>query len=306
MEPAIISTYAGSGDGKSVSALYAAPQGLFLTPARGGLIAARALLTKAVREEEVRTLDQARERAAVILKEAAYKDPTNRIIVLDDFSILAERSHLAIEESGVKGWDIWQRLARQVQKLRDFALNETVTVILGAHIAPPKTTDTGAFIPGGPLMPSQKLSGTLPHVSSLVLRGGKDPFVQPPEWPGIWRVDVNDGNWLTKDRYCVLGPESPMNLREILVRAKEIGHAVVVPRRLPGLEWLDVAAEQVAQGLAQGAFSTPLAAAEALGRAPGLPSNDPRLLRWAWQDGVARYRLRTKGAGQGLYSAFTS
>jgi len=303
VEPAIVTAYAGSGFGKSLDAIYSFPQAVFLTPARGGLVAAQVMIGRTVREEVVPTLTAAKTRIVQILKEPAYKNPRNRVVVLDDFSILCERTMLQLEDAGVKGWDVWKQLGRQIQGTRDYALDATVTTAMNAHIAPPKKLDSGALIPGGPLMPSQKLSGILPGVSTLVLRGEKDAFVQPPLWPGVWCVDTNDGNWLTKDRYCVVGPKVPMNTREILFRAAEAGHKVIVPARLPGLEWLDAAAEKVAEGLTS-AFPTPQAAAEGLARAPGLPSKDPRLLRWAWRDGVARHRLRTEGAAKALFAAF--
>jgi hypothetical protein len=291
--PAIACIYSRSGAGKSVDALYTAPTALFLTPAPGGLSASVRLTGIPPREQQVASIDH----ALRVLR----ADKTAKVVVLDDFSILAERSHLALDGSGAKGWAVWQRLQKGVLLLREHCINNGITLIMNAHEAPPKTGEDGTFMMGGPKMPSKAMSTALPHIASLVLRCDHDSFAAPPAWSGCYVCNPSDSRWLTKDRYCVVGKKAPMNLREILVRAAEAGHDVVVPTRAPGLEWLDQAAEGVARGLSTGQI---LKAADAAGiLSQAFAGRDPRHLRWAWRDGCARYTLRQS---DDLFSMFST
>lgn len=290
MDPSISCIYAPSGYGKTLDALYSAPTGLFLTPAPGGLVAAKSMLGVAVREERVQSIPH----ACMVLKKAGKVDA----LILDDFSILAERSYLALDTSGSKGWESWMALRKEILHLRELCISGGTTLILTAHEQQPKS-DNGYLLPGGPKMPSKYLTSALPHIATLVLRGVKDSFSQSPEWIGRYNCDPVDTRWITKDRFCVLGKEGPMNLREILVRASEVGHSVAVPRRAPGLEWLDEAAEAVAGNMASGGTPTD-SAAKLTAAAKG---SDPRHLRWAWRDGLARHSLRTQGHSE-LFGMF--
>jgi hypothetical protein len=290
--PAIVCAYSPSGYGKSVDCLYSFPTALFLSAAPGGLVAAPALLGIAPNERVVPSIQ-----AATKIIQAERPSA----VVLDDFSILAERTHLAIDATGKGGWEAWGKLSRAVLGLREAAIAAGCTLILNAHESPPKSGDSGNFMPGGPKMPSRALSTTLPHVATLVLRGQRDGFIQPPLWGGIYTCDPSDTRWIGKDRYCVVGKKAPMNLREIMHRASEIGHDIAVPARAPGLEWLDEAAEGIAQGLASGNFPSPTEAGRAV--TAHYSGSDPRHLRWAWRDGCARYTIRQASAA--LFDLFT-
>ena len=290
--PAIVCVYSPSGYGKSVDCLYSFPGALYLSPAPGGLVAAKALLGLTPQERVIPSIQA----ASKIIK--TEKPPC---VVLDDFSILAERTHLAIDASGKGGWEAWGKLSRAVLGLREAAIEAGSTLIMNAHESPPATGDSGNFIPGGPKMPSRALSTTLPHVATLVLRGAKDGFIQPPLWGGVYTCDPSDTRWIGKDRYCVVGKAAPMNLREILHRAAEIGHDVAVPPRAAGLEWLEEAAEGLASGLASGNFPNPTEGARAL--TSYYSGSDPRHLRWAWRDGCARHTIRQSSAV--LFDLFT-
>tara|TARA_Y100000034_G_scaffold124725_1_gene173303 strand:+ start:911 stop:1864 length:954 start_codon:yes stop_codon:yes gene_type:complete len=294
VDPAIVVNYAPSGYGKSLDALYSAPTGLFLTPAPGGLVAARSMLGVTVREERVQSIPH----ACTVLQKAGKVDA----LVLDDFSILAERSYLALDTSGnnKNPWEAWMKLRKEVLNLRELCIAGGTTLVLTAHEKPPDNSN-GTFMPGGPKMPSKHLTTALPHIATLVLRGVKDSFIQPPEWIGRYNCDPSDTRWITKDRYCVVGKQCPMNLREILVRAKEVGHSVAVPPRAPGLEWLDEAAEAVAENMANGGTSQD-SASKLTAHAKGV---DPRHLRWAWRDGLARHTLRIQGHSE-LFGMFVS
>jgi len=281
--PAITVGYGPSGAGKSVDALLSAPCALYLTAAPGGLSAWVRLTGVKPREEQVASIDH----AIKVLRQ----NPDARTVVLDDFSILAERSHLSLDSSGKKGWDVWKALQKSVLRLRENCIERNITLIMNAHEAPPKTNDDGTFTLGGPKMPSKAMSTALPHIANLVLRCEHDSFAQPPAWTGSYVCNPSDGRWLTKDRYCVIGKKAPMNLREILMRAAESGHDVSVPTRAPGLEWLDAAAEGVAKGLASGQIANPTEAASVLTH--HCRGKDPRHIRWAWRDGCARHALRS-------------
>ncbi len=281
-EPAIVVVYGDSGRGKSVDALYTVPDALYLTPAPGGLAAATRLTGVEPREQRVNTI----EHACKVLRETKGIHS----VVLDDFSVLAERTHLSFDSTGRGGWDVWKRLQRSVMNLREIAIERGLTLVMNAHVSPPKTDDGGNSIPGGPKMPSKAMTMALPHVATLVLRAVNDPFLSAPRWPGRYACDPTNAQWVTKDRYVVIqGGKAPQNVREILWAAKAHGHDVVVPKRPQGLEALDDLAESLAQGFRSGALSSPQEARKAIATQRG--KFPPHVLHWAWRDGCARSDL---------------
>jgi hypothetical protein len=281
-EPAIIVVYGDSGRGKSVDALYTVPDALYLTPAPGGLAAAIRLTGIKPREQRVNTI----EHACKVLRD------THGIhaVVLDDFSVLAERTHLSFDSTGHGGWDVWKRLQRSVMALREVCIDRGLTLVMNAHVSPPKTDDGGNSIPGGPKMPSKAMTMALPHVATLVLRAESDAFIAAPQWPGRYACDPTNAQWVTKDRYVVIqNGKAPQNVREILWAAKAHGHDVVVPPRAKGLEALDDLTESLSQGLARGTLSNAQDARKAIATQRG--KFPPHVLHWAWRDGLARHAL---------------
>jgi hypothetical protein len=77
----------------------------------------------------------------------------------------------------------------------------------------------------------------------LVLRGSRDPLRKP--WPGIYRVDVNSADWISKDRDNSTPDPAPMNLGEILRFHYPISRHKSVPQQ-------EAIVEQIATTLLSG------------------------------------------------------
>lgn len=300
----VVVTYGPTKWGKSADLHYAAPDADVLVPSKGNFEFWSELTGVRPREVEVSTYAQV---IAYLNAVKAKQRPRPSTIILDDLSILAERTQLALDPGGNGGWTMWGSLKRGLLKIRDLCIELGIPLFVNAHELHPSTDDEGTFYMGGPKLPSKAMTVDFPHIAHLVLRVGKR-VADPLDWPSIYLCDPDNRQWVTGDRYVVCAKENPMNIREILRRAAEVrpeGARPIVPPRPKGLEWLDAAAEIVAQGMKAGAL--PRQAAEGLtaaAQAGKLPSRDPRHLRWAWRDGCARWELRTKGRRAELFGAF--
>jgi hypothetical protein len=289
--PTILIVYGASGLGKSVDVLYSFPDAVFLCPAPGGLVAWRALTGVQPREIIVNSIDE-----AVRQITTAGKGAAGRYVVLEDFSILAERTVFALERR-LSGWDVWSAFSSAVLRLREAALTTGIGLVLTCHEAPRRSED-GNVIKGGPKMPSKSTVMHLPHIGMLVLRAVTGTMVPPPLWTGYY--SLGDANWTGKDRYCVvpfLG--CPMNLREVLVRAAQVNPAVQVPPRPAMLKSAEKAVDQVAAATLGGMDQKTIATE--LGK--NYVGVDPRLLRWIHRDGFARAML---SKGPGLFDAYAA
>lgn len=280
--PSLTVVYGPSGRGKSLDALYSAPTGDFLIPVKGNLSPWVRYTGVAPNAFLVNTLDEARRH---------IQQTKARFVVIDDTTVLADRSRLAFEARGLGGFDLWGAVWKAIHMLREISVSRGIDLYLNFHDSAPFRDDDGNTVPGGPKLPSKNLTALIPHVAQLVVRAEISSFVVPPEWGGVYNCDPGQMNqWILKDRWGVVGKSAPMNLREIIHRAAEVGHDVNVPPRAPGLEWLDGAAAGLANGLASGALPDVGAARAAV--MEHYAGKDPRHLLWAWRDGVARHRLR--------------
>lgn len=290
-EPTILIIYGASGIGKSVDALYSFPDAVFLCPAPGGLSAWRVLTGIQPRELIINTIDE-----AIKQIQAAGKGPDGRYVVLEDFSILAERTVLALERR-YSGWDLWGAFSSAVFRLREAALTAGIGLILTCHESPQRR-DNGNVVKGGPKMPSKSTVTHLPHIGMLVLRAITGTLVPQPLWSGYY--NVGDPDWTGKDRYCVVPSSgSPMNLREIILRAAASNPALQIPARPPVMRSAESAVEKVAAATLVG-MDQKLIAAELGKNYPGI---DPKILRWIHRDGYARALL---SKGPGLFDAYAA
>lgn len=290
--PTIAVVYGPSGFGKTADIQYTAPEAIYFTPARGSLSGSKLTGVKA-KEIVVPSLKVALPKLA----ECRKQYPDVREYVFDDLTVLAERSHLQTADAGLDGWELWGALQKSILRLREWTLNEDLALFFTCHDAGPKPAKNGKrSTPGGPKMPSQALVQALPHIAALVLHAERDTDADFAGWTGRYICDTEDSTWIAKDRYTVVPAESPMNLREILWCAKETGSTVRIPRRPPGLEWLDEAADEIAALTISGADT---AATKAWMRDQGAGKGTMKIGNyrkeygfWAWRDGRARAFFR--------------
>lgn len=284
-----LTLYGGYGHGKTLCALRFAPRAVVLTPAPGNLQPAVDFVGSYPKEIRVNTVDEARTEV--------HKLPKGSVVILDDGTVLGDRSRIAFERRGWKGYDLWGALWASMHMLREEAASRGITLV-GTYHEQPRYTHEGVHFPGGPKFGSRAVTPLFPHISQLVTRTGV-VAAQPPEWGGYFTVDPGLAqSWGTKDRYSVCWDRTPMNLSAILWTARERGHDIALPSRPPGCEWMDEAMVGVADGLASGAFPNPAVAAQAVRQhyGPRASGRDPRIpLQWAWSDGVALARVRMRG-----------
>ena len=293
-EPAILVTYGFSKSGKTTDLLYSFPSAPFLVPAKTGL--APWVMRTGIRpaEIEVSTVADATKQ----IRKLAAK---SKAICLDDFSVLVERTKTHLRQTGYSGWELWVKIADQIEDLREVAIKMNVSLAICCHEAPPKTDKDNTFHRGGPKMPSKSLIGALPHIAAYVARTGPDMMTQPPLFNGAYIVDTANRDYITGDRYGVVPQgKGPMNLREILVRAREVGHDLIVPLRPPALTWMDEVVELVASYLQSNPAISQAQIAQEIAALPQCAGKDPKHLAWIHRDGYARATLRSTSA----YSAY--
>lgn len=289
----ILVVYGLSKTGKSVDMGYGFAGATFLTPAPDGLPSAVVLTGLRPREVRVNSLRQA--------GDVIRKLPPRSVVAIDDASILAERSWQQAERMGMSGWDLWGFLLREMMYFRESILEGEHTALLNCHVGEPKTIN-GMFHPGGPEMPSLRMRRAMPHIASLVAKVEPDMTIQKPLWPYAMSVNPHDSQWTTGDRYVVIPGKCPLNIREVLRRAREVGHDLTVPPRPQGLEWLDDVAEWVCEIYTTYPTITPVQVGGMIGgQYPTTDLVQGARLHWAHRDGHARSVLR-KGLGIDLDS----
>lgn len=292
-EPSIIVVYGHSKSGKTTDMLYSFPNALYLVPALGGL--APYVHRTGIKPDEVLCNN---------VKEAQQKmeKAQGRAVVLEDFSVMAERTKTSLRNRNITGWQLWTGIADQIEDLRETAIKKNIlTLAITCHLQDPTRGDDGTYYRGGPKMPSKTIVGALPHIASEVVRTGTDLMVQPPLYNGAYICDLNDRSYITGDRYGVLPqPKAPMNMREVLVQAKAQGNDIVVPPRPASVAWIEPIVEEIAQNVIANTGLVPAQVAAQMGAA--FKGRDLRHLNWALRDGYARAKLRSYSP----YEAFLS
>jgi hypothetical protein len=215
-------------------------------------------------------------------------------IVVDDLSHLCQRSMLEwVEEaptgrSGKKDrFYPYQELNKHLLEIAHLSRHLGVHLLMTFHERTPGTNADGRFCPGGPDVPSRNQVETLPSWCDINVRAMVDPYYPDPWFPSIYYCDPTDPEWVTGDRTGVCTKKTPGNLREIL-RASESNYML---SRLPDLDWQDLVADTVAQGMLAGATVQESIQAAVSGR-----TDNQLHLRWACQDGIARGVLLQQGS----------
>jgi hypothetical protein len=183
-------------------------------------------------------------------------------LVIDDASLIADRTVNYYKAKGLTGWDIYGATTGSAIRMRDTLRRRGKHVVMTCHPLPAGTRD-GVRHLGGPAFPGQ-IAAKLPAAADLLLRaeprpgaaatvGGADlglgangatPTASAPAsfgWPFVYRTGPHP-DWMQGSRYGT--PDmAPMNLGEILRLA---GFAIP---RMKGLEWQESVANQLAQRL---------------------------------------------------------
>jgi len=216
-------------------------------------------------------------------------------IIIDDASHICRQSMLHWQNVAPRGksgrtdkfW-AYQQLSQHLLHLAGLSRHIGVHMIMTWHERQGGMNADGAYCPGGPDVPSRNQIEVLPSWCDVTVRAMIDHNYPDPWFPTVYYVNPADPEWVTGDRNGVCYDRTPGNMREIL-------NASATPyelRRVPGLEWQDEVADQVASLIASGQ-----PAREVVQQiAGGVQGADPRHLRWACQDGIARGVLRLRQA----------
>lgn len=142
---------------------------------------------------------------------------------------------------------------------------------------------------GGPLVASYNQGSAIVGMFDVAMRAYLDTDWQDPWMPSMVYAMRGSNTYISGDKTGVVKPTAPFNIREILRAARE---PVLLPR-IPGLEWQDEKADDVALRLEQGEPARDIAASYFDGVVPETPGTREGLhLRWAIRDGLARGALR--------------
>ena len=226
--------YAESKLGKTTDVLFSFPCAYYIaTPA--ALKPSEEIVGFRLHPTQVREVPRISE-ATKILKDLG---PQFDAIVVDDFSLLAEKTFAALEK--VKsGFKLFGALRDEVLAFRDAARACGKHVILTCHLSPPQVKG-GWSIRGGPKLPG-KLPEELPAQCDFVLRAFHEPSRRGP-WPVVYRCSPADVGYISGDRFGVTPDYAPMNMGEIFRAA----HYKV--KRAPGLDWMEAVVERGATAL---------------------------------------------------------
>jgi hypothetical protein len=247
-QPPLILVYGDSKMGKSVDALFAMPQALFIGP-RGAFKPAVPVVGWAPLEVcDVTELDEI---FALIQKKLVPNSPFKGLVI-DDVSSAAKANKLKHERSGKDGWSLWGAVGHSLARIIGYCRDTVgVPVFLISHARAPDYNKAGQLVcKGCPDMPTESLSLEFPRHCDVAARADNDPsrsFGRP--WSGVYRAGLWSGaEWVTGDRNHVIRDKAPMNMAEIIRAA---GTPML---RAPGMEWLEPYVEGSAQEILGGAM----------------------------------------------------
>lgn len=234
--------------------------------------------------------------------------PAHLALVIDDATLIADRTagYLSREKS-LGGWELWGAVLLQAIHLRDTLRRRGIHIVFTAHLRTAHM-ENGVRVKGGPSFQGQ-CATKVPAAADLLLRaeargggGGGDAFGGAGSngalgWPMVYRTAPSP-DWFQGSRYNT--PDmSPMNLREILNLA-----GFRLPR-LPGLEWQEPVAEQLAQRLIAVGLTEKEKVSEAIKRVRDYCyakfTKNRRHVDWAIRDGYDRAILRIADSKSGLW-----
>lgn len=241
MDPSFSIVYGELKVGKSLDAIAAFPDAVYVA-APGALAAAEAVLGLPPRKkEDLQTFTAIRGYVESV--------PGSVDIVIDDATLIADRSAIAFEEKGLSGWDIWDAVLRAALRLRDALRRRGGHCVMTCH-SRPAYVERGVRQKGCPSFQGQ-CARKIPAAADFLLRAEERPGLAapasadvgdmldaaqprekgPPQrgWPMVYRTGLHP-DWLQGSRYHI--PDLvPMNLGEILRLA-----GFKIPRAR-GLEW---------------------------------------------------------------------
>ena len=169
-------------------------------------------------------------------------------LVIDDATLIADRTANALRVKGLGGWDLWGAVLSQAIHMRDTLRRRGFHIVFTCH---PRTAhmENGVRVRGGPSFQGQ-CAAKIPAAADFLLRaepragldalGANAPMIG---WTHVYRTGYSP-DWLQGSRYNT--PDmAPMNLAEILRLA---GFTIA---RLPGLEWQELLVQALAVRLCQ-------------------------------------------------------
>lgn len=225
-------------------------------------------------------------------------------IVIDDASHICDRSlavwheEAPLGKSGKKDkFYAYQQLNKYLLTMSGLARHMGVHLAFTFHERQPGTDSDGFFQPGGPSLGSRKQTEVLPSWCDINVRAMIDTTYPDPWFPGTYFCDPTNPEWVTGDRTGMCWAKTPGNLREIL-RAGAGGYQL---SRVPGLEWQDEIADELAAMIIE--------TNDVRGSVEKIAAEHPRFkgessqihLRWACQDGIARATF-TKRKARNLFA----
>jgi len=214
-------------------------------------------------------------------------------VCIDDLSPLAQGTVDDYVASGTDGRRAFGNLDRDLRRLLRKARYYGVNVIANAWERAAGVDNDSNHVPGGPEVGSRNQIKKIPGWFDVVVRASADRHYPDPWLPISWFCDPHSKAWKTSDRCHVAHLRSPPSFRALL----QCSHTEYVLERLPGCEWQDDVAEDVAEQLAAGTVVKDLVTAcwrDRFGtEPPAVPStDDEKHFRWAIQDGIALHVTR--------------
>ena len=261
-DPTFSIAYGDLKAGKTADALAAFPEAVF--------IAAPGALAPAINQWGFEPPQRNDLETFKDVREFGEKLPRTTIgLVMDDATLIADRTANFYHAKGLQGWDVWGAVLGSAVKMRDSLRRRGFHIVMTCHPRPAHM-ENGVRIRGGPSFQGQ-CALKIPAAADFLLRAearpgvatassGADlgitqvaqtngsaivpaaaPAAQSFGWPMCYRTSWH-GDWMQGSRYGT--PDmAPMNLGEILRLA---GFAIP---RMRGLEWQEAIADALARKL---------------------------------------------------------
>lgn len=203
--------YAPSKTGKTTDCLYSFTRALWFA-APGALKPSESVCGYAIPDSNVIDAESIPYVEALIAK---LKPGKVDAVVVDDLSLLAERTVRHFVALRYSGFDLWRAVRDAFLALRETARRKSLHVILNAHDQGPRMINN-ARMRGGPLLPG-KAADDIPKACDFVLRAQPIPRLDKAVgWPVVYRCTPEDPDYVSGDRDNVTADRSPMNIGEIL------------------------------------------------------------------------------------------
>jgi hypothetical protein len=244
-------------------------------------------------------------------------DSKHVALVVDDATLIADRTANYYFGKGLRGWDIWGAVLASAVKMRDSLRRRGFHIAFTCHPRSARV-ENGVRVRGGPSFQGQ-CALKIPAACDFLLRAEARPgamtaatgsdlgietggvagagteATQQFGWPMVYRLAWHP-DWMQGSRYGT--PDlAPMNLGEILRLA-----GFSIPR-MKGLEWQDKVAAGLAQalwdgpGLGDAAYTRACFEQVKAGCLARFSQNEAHVY-WAIRDGFDRAVLHVAAAGQ--------